>query len=251
MESALKIELDAMELLPGKNNSIEIPVPDAGLVLGIAGRHAVAIDRGLTPDAVRKQEKKILQSLTGIESRNILFLNQVHGGSIMVIDAYPEKDSIVIGDADSIVTNLPGLCPVIRTADCVPVIAFDRIKKTLGAAHSGWRGTELAISAKMILLMMERFNCRPEDMSVFILPSIGPESFEVNMDVASRFPGFYRQIKGGTYLDMWSAIRASLTDAGIPGKNIFTSGICNYIHNDRFFSHRRGDAGRNADRDAE
>ncbi len=82
-------------------------------------------------------------------------------------------------------------------------------------------------------------------MRAYILPSIGPESYEVNQDVARFFPR--QTIKRGDslYVDLWSGIESSLEAAGIPSENIFNSEICKRKNTEEFFSHRFGDTGRN------
>ncbi|MBN1532346.1 MAG: laccase domain-containing protein, partial [Spirochaetes bacterium] len=49
----------------------------------------------------------------------------------------------------------------------------------------------------------------------------------------------------GLYLNLWEHIESSLKDAGVSAARIHNPRICTKQHNDRFFSHRCGDAGRN------
>jgi copper oxidase (laccase) domain-containing protein len=44
-------------------------------------------------------------------------LDQVHGRDVLAVDERPENSSYTYGTADAMVTSLPGLCLVIRTAD--------------------------------------------------------------------------------------------------------------------------------------
>jgi YfiH family protein len=103
-------------------------------------------------------------------------LNQVHGDSILEF-YIPSKDNGVFSDADGMITNAKKLCLVIRTADCVPVFAFDIKQEVLGAAHSGWKGCSLNISGKLIKKMKSGFKSKANDIHIFILPSIGPDSY--------------------------------------------------------------------------
>jgi YfiH family protein len=134
---------------------------------------------------------------------------------------------------------------VIRTADCVPVFIYDAEKKVLGAVHSGWKGTMLNVSGKCIEQMKREFSCDPGGMQVFILPSIGPEMYEVNEDVAQHFPENTRFVNGKIYVDLWGSIENSCVRAGVAAEHIFNTGICSMTNYNEFFSHRYGDAGRN------
>ncbi len=212
---------------------------------GTVAKEANTTDYSLDKESIRRAEKALLKSITGIGERNILMLNQVHGDTILQVDKAPDEDRRVLGEGDGMITDVPGICLVVRTADCVPVIAFDARRKVLGAVHSGWRGCRLAIARKLIDTMKDRYVSRPGDIRVFILPSIGPQSYTVNEDVAAFFPDAVSRSNGRIHLDLWKSISASLGDTGIPAENIFTSGICSLEHSARFFSHRNGDTGRN------
>jgi YfiH family protein len=212
---------------------------------GSVGKAANFIDYSAVPERVRRQEKSILRGITGISERRILMLNQLHGDTIVRVNAPPGEDRPAHAEADGMVTTLPGICLVIRTADCVPVIAFDAKRKVLGAVHSGWRGCRLEIARKLIRMMRDEYLSLPEDIRVYILPSIGPRSYAVNDDVAAHFPAHTSRINGRIYLDLWRSIASSVSAAGIPPESIFTSGICTLEEKREFFSHRGGDAGRN------
>jgi YfiH family protein len=214
-------------------------------IAGCTGRGINTIDYSEPRESVRLREKLMMRDITGLEPKDILFLDQVHGDEVLLIEDRPAVSTHSAGTGDAMVTPLSDLCLVIRTADCVPVLAMDCEKKIAGAAHSGWKGTMLGVSGAMISLMRERYGCRPENIKAFILPSIGPESYEVNRDVAGFFPEETSVRNGKLYVDLWAGIRKSLWAAGMPEENIFNTGICNRQNTDEFFSHRFGDAGRN------
>ncbi|HNW28249.1 MAG TPA: peptidoglycan editing factor PgeF [Spirochaetota bacterium] len=219
--------------------------PFSGLAIGVIGKTANPVDYSADSAAIRAAEKELLGKATGLEARNIVALNQLHGDSIIMIHDKPEEDSLIFGEADGLMTAVGGICLVIRTADCVPVFAYDRKRRVLGAVHSGWRGTRLAIAGKMARLMKERYGSSPEDVHAWILPSIGPGSYTVGRDVADLFPRDITEQNGLIYLDLWQNIERSLVDEGIPRDNIFNAGMCTLKMKDEFFSYRAGDGGRN------
>jgi len=213
--------------------------------IGIAARDINTIDYSQNLETIRSEEKNLLRNICSIEKQNILFLNQVHEDTVLIIDTLPTDDSIYHGDADAMITDIPGICLVIRTADCVPIFAYDPVNKVLGAAHSGWRGTQLKIAATMIKKMEDVYNCKASDIHAYILPSIGPQSYEVNEDVSQHFPHDHEILNGKIYLNLWQNIIRILKDAGLNSNFIYNAGICNMIQSDDFFSHRKGDLGRN------
>ena len=154
---------------------------------------------------------------------------------------------------DALVTDLQGVAIGVRTADCIPVLLYDPVRRAIGAAHSGWRGTVNMISKKTVLEMCRLFNSRPEDIRAVIGPGIGYDSFQVGEEVAltfkeSGFPidrvwsfrGARKEgtMEGGHHLDLKECVRHSLIECGVAEGNISVSDIDTYI-DERFYSARR------------
>ncbi len=217
----------------------------SGFSGGVAGRVINTSDYSISRGEIRKIEKSVLERLTGIDSRNIIMLEQIHGDSIIHVVSEPSEDQIAVAEADGLITALPGICLVIRTADCVPVFIYDPVEKVLGAVHSGWKGTLLDISGRCVRDIARIYGSKPENMYAFILPSIGPESYEVNNDVAKFFPEETVEKNGRLFVNLWQSVEKSLKKEGIDDLKIFNSRVCNMKNSGEFFSHRRGDMGRN------
>jgi polyphenol oxidase len=178
---------------------------------------------------------------------NFLVLNQVHGDGILVIEPHGEyfrsRETL---NYDAVVTNRADLAVCIKTADCVPVFFVDRVKKVIGAVHAGWRGTALAISAKVIRLMQNRYGSQPVDILAAIGPSIGRCCYEVDRIVAGTFQSlknsedflFPGKRKERWMLDLAAANRSQILDCGVPAASIEESGFCTVCCGDAFFSHR-------------
>lgn len=233
-----------MELLKQKD-IFTLKTDFQNLHSGIIGRRANPVDYDASPEKIRKAEKELLGNITGIDKKNILFLHQVHGNNIIQINKEPATNKKVAGEGDALITRIKKICLVIRTADCVPVFFFDKQKKVAAAAHSGWKGTQLDISGMVIQKMGEVYGSLPGDIHAWIYPSIGPETYEVNEDVARFFPLERHEQKGKIFVDLWAGIERSLQEKGLQAKNIFNPRICNRQNTEEFFSHRYGDRGRN------
>ncbi len=173
-------------------------------------------------------------------------IQQVHGDRVVVA----EETGSGLGDSplqcDAVLTAVRGTAIGIKTADCVPVLLVDPVRKVIGAVHAGWRGTALKIVARTIGVMEQRFSCRPEDILAAIGPSIGPCCYQVD-DLVFSFPAgdsgwkqaFQACAEGGKWmLDLPLANRLQLLEAGIPLQNIASSGLCTACRKDLFFSHR-------------
>lgn len=115
---------------------------------------------------------------------------------------------------DALVTNQPGICLMVLSADCVPVLLFEPEKRVVAAVHAGWRGTAANIVVETVRVMQENFGCDPQRVVAAIGPSIGKCCFEVGEEVArvfqQLFPGNQAIVglgkQPGKYqVDLWEA----------------------------------------------
>lgn len=87
-----------------------------------------------------------------LKPSDFVTLRQVHQDRILVLADVSEASdrencrlaALAEGEEgyDAVVTNRPGLALAIRTADCVPLLLADPVKRVVGAVHAGWRGAD-------------------------------------------------------------------------------------------------------------
>ncbi|MBN2179076.1 MAG: peptidoglycan editing factor PgeF [Deltaproteobacteria bacterium] len=199
-----------------------------------------------------KRNWDLLSSAFDIPVKHFFTVDQVHGGEILIIDDDPDA---VAGKGrnfpfDGIITARPGIAIGIKTADCVPVIFMDPVKRIVGAVHAGWKGTALSIAARAVDLLVTRFGSDSKDIHGVIGPAIGPCCYEVDTRVfesMKHLPGrdlFFKEgdDEGKWMLDLGAANKFQLEKQGIPAGNIYSADLCTSCHRDTFFSHR-GDGG--------
>ncbi len=171
--------------------------------------------------------------------------HQIHGDRVEIVDR-PNMTREDLEGVDAIMTNLID-CPIgVRTADCVPVLLYDPVKRAIAAVHSGWKGTVLRISQKTINEMILHYGTNPSDLRAVIGPCIGPEAFTVHDDVESAFckAGFPMELiskqrnKDEFTIDLWKANKWILEKTGVQPANIHISGICTYTRHNDFYSAR-------------
>ena len=151
-------------------------------------------------------------------------------------------------DIDGLICDVPGLTLVTFYADCVPLFFADTKNHVIGLAHSGWRGTTARMGREMVHAMQDAFGTKPEDLICAVGPSICGSCFEVGPEVEEAFaqtftPEQMKRIVTGrkgdrSYIDLWSANREILLEAGVPGERISVSGICTRCNPQHLFSHR-------------
>ena len=112
-----------------------------------------------------------------------VIMHQLHSDIIHRLDGDPGKKL----EGDALMTNVPGLLPVIRTADCLPVLLIDAENRAVAAVHCGWRGTEKRILEKAVKAMGQAYGSKPEEMLAALGPCIGPACYEVGPEVRDAY----------------------------------------------------------------
>lgn len=166
---------------------------------------------------------------------NVHFLTENEVG--LGIETKWDSDGI-----DGIVTDMEKVPLMCYSADCVPTLFYDGVRRMAGAVHGGWRGTAQQIVKNAVHVMQEH-GCRAENIEVLIGPAIGMCCYEVSEDVGvifkDEFPECVTDKGNGKYMiDLKEITRLQLLHAGLLEKNIINSGICTSCSNDMFFSHR-------------
>ncbi len=132
---------------------------------------------------VMENYRRLGQSM-GIDYKRISVPNQVHKSNILVAKEEDAGDGVIRPrshfEIDAQITNVKNLPLIVYTADCVPVLLADPVKRVIASVHAGWRGSVDGICAKTVEKMAEVYGCLPEDIYAVIGPSIGPDNYEVD-----------------------------------------------------------------------
>ena len=200
-----------------------------------------------------RQNQRLLRLELPQSLTQLVIPRQVHGTKIALIDktflSLPQdQQQAELDGVDALITTEPGYCICVSTADCVPLLIYDRKNQVVAAVHSGWRGTVDGITTKTLEMMKEQFGTSGRDVSVIIGPNISLESFEVGEEVYSAFEekGFnmsaisiWKEEKQKYHIDLTAAITEQLRAFGVFKKNIEYARICTFIRHEEFFSARR------------
>lgn len=140
--------------------------------------------------------------------------------------------------ADGHLAPARGTALTVSVADCVPVFIAHPSGAT-ALLHSGWRGTEADILGRAASLLADR-GCAAADLRVALGPAICGDCYEVSADVYTRLTG--RRADAPRCVDLRAVIADRARALGV--RDVVTDPRCSRCDNDRFFSHRAGDAGR-------
>ncbi|HNW82795.1 MAG TPA: polyphenol oxidase family protein [bacterium] len=159
--------------------------------------------------------------------KELHFLKQVHGDNILIDCS---------GTGDGIIITKPATGALIKTADCFPVVLTDRVKNISGIFHSGWKGTELGISAKGAEMMRE-IGCG--NIEAVIFPGIEQCCFRIGSELIDRFAKANIPVikkTDGYFADLKSAIISGLKSKGV--ETIKDMSVCTCC-GEGYFSYRK------------
>jgi YfiH family protein len=178
----------------------------------------------------------------------LLLIAQVHGVDAAV-RRKGDTEAWTRPRADVIVTDDPSVAIGVRTADCAPVLLYDRARHVAGAVHAGWRGTAQGAARAGVRALAREFGSSPADLVAAIGPCLGACCGEVGPDVLDAFrsggadaPSMAAWFTPGSgdrwFLDLERANRDQLVHAGLRADAIVTSGLCTKTRRDAFHSYR-------------
>jgi YfiH family protein len=183
----------------------------------------------------------------GPEPARVARPRQVHG--IAVVEALHPGDPL--GEADAIVSGVPGLCVAVVTADCVPILLADDGGHAVAAVHAGWRGLAAGVIPRAVAALRQKLGATARLRAV-VGPCIGACCYEIDAPVIHAMqPRFAAELaeavrsRGGGHalLDLALLARADLTREGLSPEAIggFPK-ACTRCDPDRFHSYRRDGA---------
>ena len=122
-------------------------------------RFSLALHTGEESDKIITNRKRLSKLFNAKKELHYIVANQTHSDHIKIIQKQASKgwESLkdAIEDCDALITDAEGVVLSILTADCVPVLLYDKKKKVVAAIHAGWKGTQAHIVAKTVQKMTE------------------------------------------------------------------------------------------------
>ncbi len=210
---------------------------DGGVSSGPYATLNLSLSVGDDPAAVLENRRRLAAAL-GANPGDFVFARQVHGAAVRIVGpadrgsgAFTLDDAVP--DTDALVTTSPHVALAILTADCVPIVLHDPVAGVLACVHAGWRGTVARVPAAAVAAM-QSLGSRPSDILAGVGPAVAPARYQVGPDVhqavtqafGSAAPSFIRPdpaAPGRWLLDLWSANRHVLREAGLPDPQIHTT----------------------------
>jgi len=226
---------------------------------GVSKEHLSSLNLGFNLGDEREkvlENFRILGSLFEAKPEDFVLTQQTHSANVRRVGKEDRGKGIFrkrnYTDVDALITNEEGVILTAFSADCVPILFYDKGHRAIASCHSGWRGTHGRILARVIEAMQREFSSKPEEIYIAIGPSICKNCYEVSEDVGEAFleafPALREETKNASpiervseekfHIDLWELNRIIALEAFIPPENISISGYCTMERPDLFFSHR-------------
>lgn len=220
-----------------------------GVSEGIYATLNLGMNRGDAPDRVRENYRRFCAAI-GADMGNIVCASQVHGDTVRTVTAADlgiGPDEPEPWQADGLVTDIPGVTLAVYSADCLPILLYDPVRRVVGAVHAGWRGTALGIAAKAVERMVDCYGCDRLDILAAVGPGISKCCFETHEDVPNAMTSalgvcatpYIDPIENGKFkVDLKGINAMRLERAGLLPEHIAVSGDCTACHPEKYWSHR-------------
>jgi polyphenol oxidase len=177
----------------------------------------------------------------GVNKKSLILMNQTHSNDVVIVDEKNKKN--LNFSCDALVSKIKGIALGVLTADCVPIILYDKRNKIIGVIHSGWKGAFSGIIENTINIFKSLGS--KNEIYATIGPCIGLSSYEVKEDFFKIFikdnsknkKYFIAKSDKKFNFNLRKYVENKLKESGI--KSIDNVNFDTFKENQNFFSYRR------------
>lgn len=201
------------------------------------------------------ENRRILARMFYMEMEQFIIPHQTHGTRVLVIDdSFLALDQAAAIEAmygvDATITSNKEIFLCATTADCIPIVLYDKKREAIAAIHAGWKGTLGRIVDKTVTEMNRHYGSSPADIVAGIGPGISQVHYEVGNEIIDSYirEGFdlsdedvarRKNPSSKWHLDLKEMNLRELIRLGIARENIEKSDLCTFEREELFFSARR------------
>ena len=145
-----------------------------------------SLNCGIGSNDNRENVLKNLETISkqfNVSVKNLTLMKQTHSNKVIYID---EKNKhIKRFECDALITKIENIPISVLTADCVPILIYEKINKVIACIHAGWKGAIHGVIDNTInkILSLNKKN----EIYAVIGPCIGKNSYEVEADFYKKF----------------------------------------------------------------
>ena len=117
-----------------------------------------------------------------VKSENLVLMHQTHSNKVIEINNANLRKKII---SDAMITRHKKIALGVLTADCVPILIYDKKNEIIGCIHAGWKGALSGIIKRTISKIKK--NNYSYDIIAAIGPCISTKSYEVDLNFYKKF----------------------------------------------------------------
>jgi len=238
--------IPALEALPQVCHGFSTRV--GGVSTGAYKTMNLSLNAGEDTDLVEINRCMFVKALEA-GNPEVYTVKQVHGTRVIRIE---RKETPAVefrqAEGDAIVTDQPGVAIGVLTADCVPVLLVDPVKRAIAAVHAGREGTLQSILTHVVQRMVKDFQSSPQELYAAVGPAIERDCYEVGAEIAERVQNqspyaaeVLSRREGSYYLDLRKMNHLVLLGNGLREERIFHVDLCTVCHPRTFYSYRKNE----------
>jgi len=125
----------------------------------------------------------IVSEKIGVNKNNLFTMNQTHSNRVEIINDLNQNNKRI--NADALITNIKNIAISVLTADCVPILIYEKINHIVACVHAGWKGAATGIIENTFNQIVSMSNNRK--IYVAIGPCIGFKNYEVGKEFYDQF----------------------------------------------------------------
>ena len=183
----------------------------------------------------------IVTKKIGVNKNNLFTMIQTHSNKVVIINEYNQDVKRV--NADALITNIKNIAISVLTADCVPILIYEKINHIVACVHAGWKGAINGIIENTFnkIISMNKKN----NFYVTVGPCIGLKNYQVGKEFYNEFirenqinkKFFYLNRNNQFFFDLRKYVNFKIGKFNI--KSIENIDLDTYEEKENFFSFRR------------
>ena len=153
------------------------------------GGHSNGLYKGLNCGrGSRDKKRNITKNLSyvakkmKVKNKNLKLMYQTHSNKVVEINVSNLNKNT---NSDAMITKYKKVALGVLTADCVPILVYDKRNKIIGCIHAGWKGA-LSDIIKKTINKIKKKNSR-YDIFASVGPCISTKSYEVDLNFYKKF----------------------------------------------------------------
>ena len=177
----------------------------------------------------------------GVDKNDLFTMNQTHSNKVVIINK--NNQDIKRVNADALITNVKNIAISVLTADCVPILIYEKTNHTVACVHAGWKGAINGIIENTFnqIIDMNKDNI----FYVSIGPCISLKNYEVSNEFYDQFirkdiineKFFFPAQNNKFFFNLRKYVNFKITKFDI--KYVENIDLDTYDENKKFFSFRR------------